>query len=81
MSLDKNNYVHVTNGDFKEIDKILNEGKTVLAALECGEKLKASLEEGKMSNGFANVELKEYKDNCGTCGCGKPANCLVYLWR
>ncbi|AKX34513.1 hypothetical protein SLITO_v1c08990 [Spiroplasma litorale] len=81
MSLDKNNAVEVSNGDFELINKLLSEGKTVLASVEYGKKVEESLKRGKMSDDFANIELKEKKDNCGKCGCGKTANTLVYLWR
>ncbi|ASP28762.1 hypothetical protein SCORR_v1c09900 [Spiroplasma corruscae] len=81
MGLDKSNAVKVTNGDFNTISNLLNEGKTVLAALELGPKVQESLKKGKMSDDFALIELKEKKEHAGTCACGKDANVLVYLWR
>ncbi|AOG60892.1 hypothetical protein SHELI_v1c09430 [Spiroplasma helicoides] len=81
MALDKNNAVEITNGDFQAISNLLSEGKTVLAALELGPKVQESLKNGKMSDDFAFIELKEKKENAGTCACGKDANVLVYLWR
>lgn len=81
MSFDLNNTVEITNGDFQEIDKQLSAGKTVIAAVHKGELVTQSLKNGEMSDGFAKVKLKESKANCGTCGCQKPADTLVYLWR
>ncbi|AGR41169.1 hypothetical protein [Spiroplasma taiwanense] len=81
MALDLNNLVEINNGDFNEISQQLNNGKTVLAALEKGPLLEEALKTGKMNDGFANIKFKEEKDNCGVCGCGKPANTLVYLYR
>ncbi len=81
MALDLNNLVEITNGDFGEIDNQLKQGKTVLAALQKGELLTQALSKGEMNDGFAKIKFKETKQNCGTCGCQKPADTLVYLWR
>ncbi|AKU79376.1 hypothetical protein [Spiroplasma turonicum] len=81
MGFNLNNTVEVTDGNFDLITKYLEEGKTVIASLQKGEKLTESLQTGDMLNGFAKIKLKESKENCGVCACGKTADTLVYLWR
>ncbi|QHX36329.1 hypothetical protein [Spiroplasma sp. BIUS-1] len=84
MSKDLNNVVEVldmTKVEIQEIQNMLEEGKTLLIALENGEHVANSLKEGYSNFLGANIELKEEKENCGVCGCGKPANILAYAWK
>ncbi|KAF5276150.1 hypothetical protein FQR65_LT16468 [Abscondita terminalis] len=72
MAKDLNNLVEVldlTKHSIEEIHGLLNEGKTLLVALENGEHVQKSLENGFSGYLQANVELKEQKENCGVCGC------------
>ncbi|WP_338985241.1 hypothetical protein [Spiroplasma endosymbiont of Diplazon laetatorius] len=84
MAKDLNNLVEVldmTKYELEDLNTILDEGKTILIALEKGEHVTNSLNEGYSHYLKANVELKEEKENCGVCGCGQPADILVYAWR
>ncbi len=81
MAKDINNAVEIYNGDFSQFKELLSEGKTILAAIEKGERVTSSLEKGFSDHFNAKMELKEDKENAGICGCGKPANALVYYWR
>ncbi|AGR42093.1 hypothetical protein [Spiroplasma diminutum] len=79
-----NNTVEIldmTKYTLDEITELLNEGKTLIMALEKGEHVNASLNESFSKYLNANIKLKEEKENCGTCGCGQPANILVYVWK
>ncbi|AOG60285.1 hypothetical protein SHELI_v1c03300 [Spiroplasma helicoides] len=83
MAKDFNTNISFTKGnEIEKIIKALDEGKTIIWAVEYGEKVRDSLAKGKIEFlGNANCELKELKEDCGTCGCGKPANALIYVWR
>ncbi|WP_027063172.1 hypothetical protein [Mesoplasma seiffertii] len=67
--------------EISEINNLLDSDKTLLLALRKGVHVEQSLKEGYSQYLKANVELKEAKPNCGTCGCGEPADILVYAWR
>ncbi|MBE4704397.1 hypothetical protein [Spiroplasma platyhelix] len=81
MAKDLNNMIEILDGDFSNIENLLTEGKTILAAVEIGEYVSSSLNKGFSDHFNANMELKEKKENIGICGCGKPANALIYIWR
>ncbi|AGR41139.1 hypothetical protein [Spiroplasma taiwanense] len=84
MSKNLDNVIEIldfTKYDFDEIKQFLNEGKTIKIALELGENVKRSLTKGYSDHFDANIELIEEKENCGVCGCGKPANALFYFYK
>ncbi|ASZ09340.1 hypothetical protein CK556_03220 [Mesoplasma chauliocola] len=71
----------MSNADMQYLDQKLNEGYTILVAAEKGKAVEKSLEDKWTNFLNANVELKEERSGCGICGCGKPANVLLYMWR
>ncbi|AHI52606.1 hypothetical protein [Spiroplasma culicicola] len=84
MPKDLNNLVEIreiNGGDFSPIVSALDSGKTLLWAVKRGDLVNQALAEGRVELLNANCELKEEAANCGTCGCGEPADALVYLWR
>ncbi|AUM62331.1 hypothetical protein [Spiroplasma monobiae] len=84
MSKNLNNTIEIldmSKYSLDDLEKLLKEQKTIILALEKGEHVSNSLNLGYSEYLKANIELKEISENCGTCGCGKPANILVYVWR
>ncbi|AUB31144.1 hypothetical protein [Spiroplasma floricola] len=84
MSKNLNNVFEISDMskfELKDIKEILDKGQTILMALEKGEHVSNSLAKGFSDYLNAYIELKEEKENCGICGCGKPANILVYIWK
>ncbi|WP_106078992.1 hypothetical protein [Mesoplasma coleopterae] len=71
----------MTKINIEEVNDKLNKGYTILMAFEKGKNVTKSIQDGWSEYLNAKVELKEEKENCGICGCGKPANILVYVWR
>ncbi|WP_338969382.1 hypothetical protein [Spiroplasma endosymbiont of Labia minor] len=82
MALDKNNYVEVLNWDLDYIREQLDNGKTILAAVEAGPIVQESLKNGYSNYIKAKIELKEMNENLkAVCACDNPANALIWLWR
>lgn len=81
MAKDLTNLKEVLDGQLETIKQYLNQGYTVLVAIEKGTKVKIALQTGYSYLFKANVELKESKADAGTCPCGEPADTLIYMWR
>ncbi|WP_338983024.1 hypothetical protein [Spiroplasma endosymbiont of Othius punctulatus] len=84
MPKDTKNFIYISDLDDKSrenINKLLQDKKTLVMALEVGDNVKKSLDKGFSDFLNANMELKEYKDNIGVCSCGEPNNALIYLWK
>lgn len=82
MAKDIKNSILIDDGSVNLVFPALELGKTVRLTVEKGEGVTKSLASGYSDHFKANVELLEdNKPGCGTCGCGKPANAIIVLWR
>lgn len=84
MAKDINNpveFLDLRNLDGHYVDQLLSEGKTLIFAYRKGMMVKGWIKKGYNKWIKANIEVKEERENCGTCYCKKPANVLVYVWR
>lgn len=82
MAKDLNNVVEFNRDSSKDkIEDLLNEGKTILFYANKGPILEASLKKGYADYFQANIELISEGNYQGVCGCGKPNNVKLYLWK
>ncbi|KAJ3616963.1 hypothetical protein Zmor_008911 [Zophobas morio] len=77
MAKDLENAVKITDGNMQAVIDALNEGKTVICAVEKGPMIQKTLETGYSDYMKAHYELLEEGGEYGVCGCGKPADALV----
>ncbi|WP_338982530.1 hypothetical protein [Spiroplasma endosymbiont of Eupeodes luniger] len=75
------NVVEIFDGNIDLVTSALSEGKTIIMAVNKGPLANKSIETGYSEFFDAQVDFKEDKENAGTCACGEPADCLVYMWR
>lgn len=82
MAKNLNDIIEVNHDASKdEIDGLLNEGRTLLLLAHKGSIVKASLKKGYSDYFKASIEVVSEGNYQGVCGCGKPNNIKLYLWR
>ncbi|AGM25995.1 hypothetical protein SSYRP_v1c04020 [Spiroplasma syrphidicola EA-1] len=81
MAKNLDNLTVISNGDMTKVFNELELGKTVLLSIEKGPLAAQSIAEGYSEFFKAKMELAAEGAYEGLCGCGKPADAKVYLWR
>ncbi|QBQ07449.1 hypothetical protein SGLAD_v1c02500 [Spiroplasma gladiatoris] len=84
MAKNLNDLVEIKNLkelDIAQIVNALDEGKTVLWSVHKGEMVDKAIAEGRIELFDANCELKSTIEDGSYCGCGKPSNAQLIIWR